>query len=408
MEDGSSSRRRLQEPIYAEPTKCPRVMTPVMLRAKSASSRAVTGGGGVSDDEEGALTAVETSTPNRHTLASSGVGGAGHGVQRTFVGHSNGAAEPTATSGSSSSSSIQSRRYHSKSLSLSEGKTLAKAFETPSLRLCTFSGSSQLFQQNRSLWEKRTGELEAGGSSAGDRSSRNAAPDLVLDLPAASSVCSSSSNSENSLIAEGGCVAAEGVGPASPDATEEGGSGNGSGADCFAHNQYTLKKNDKFLLQESSRHHLATAQDNNNSQEEPEQGDQLHISEDDGGQPPAETVIAERNTHKFIAQFADLKLTGGSLPVKGGAGQTTAAAAAVELGPSATDSTSSSTSSLFGIAFRPILRREKPQILRKPVLGTSSGPPSLTGGGGNAGMMSFGAKGSGGSADGEAGAKSLE
>lgn len=364
-------------------------MTPVMLRAKSStnnSGRVVGVAGCVSDDEEGALTAVETSTPNRHTLASSGVG---PGVQRTFLGNGS-PADPT------SSSSIQSRRYHSKSLSLSEGKTLAKAFETPSLRLCTFSGSSQVFQQNRNLWEKRTGETE----QAGDRNSRNAAPDLVLDLPAANSVSSSSSNSSSSLLADGGGVevssgsiskdVVDGGGPASPDGTEE-----GSGADCFASNQYTLKKNDKFLSLESSRHKFSM--DNNSSDKEQQQpselGDKLHISEDVG--------IAERNTHKFITQFADLKLTGGSLPLKGGVTSTAAATEATE------QSTSSSISSSLAMAFKPILRREKPQILRKPVLGSTSGPSSLVGSGGSGvgSMMSFNAKGSSG---GDGGAKSLE
>lgn len=362
-------------------------MTPVMLRAKSStinSGRVVGVAGCVSDDEEGALTAVETSTPNRHTLASSGVG---PGVQRTFVGNGT-SADPA------SSSSIQSRRYHSKSLSLSEGKTLAKAFETPSLRLCTFSGSSQVFQQNRNLWEKRTGESE----QAGDRNSRNAAPDLVLDLPAANSVSSSSSNSSSSLLADGGGVEVSSSsiskdvvdGPASPDGTEE-----GSGADCFASNQYTLKKNDKFLSLESSRHNFSLDNNGSDKEQQPsELGDKLHISEDVG--------IAERNTHKFITQFADLKLTGGSLPLKGGV---TSASAGTE---TTEQSTSSSSSSSLAMAFKPILRREKPQILRKPVLGSTSGPSSLVGSGasGVGTMMSFNAKGSSGGGDG--GAKSLE
>lgn len=362
------------EPIYAEPTKCPRVMTPVMLRAKSNRIAAA-----LSDEDDDGLTAVETSTPNRHTLATSG--GAGNPLQRTFLGNNN---NGTATAAvgidtNSSLSSIQSRRHHSKSLSLSEGKTLAKAFETPSLRLCTFSGSSQLFQQNRSMWEKRAEPAEAVGAG-GDRNSRNAAPDLVLDLPAAKSASSSSS----SLIGDGGTAnaaagatadlgkegALEGAPPSSPDPVEE------TGADCFAHNQYTLKKNDKFLPQSV-----------------------LHISEEEEQAATAAATAAsqsrgEGNTHKFIAQFADLKLTGGSLPVIKG----TAAAACAASGEGTG----------VEIPIRPILRREKPQILKKPVLmmtgpSSTSGPPSL---------MSFNNGRGGGSGEGEVdqatGAKSLE
>lgn len=394
-------------------------MTPVMLRAKSVANRG--GGGLISDDEEG-LTAVETSTPNRHTLASSGSGAHPAVQQRSFIGGSTGGINSTnGTVGieTSSTSSIQSRRYHSKSLSLSEGKTLAKAFETPSLRLCTFSGSSQVFQQNRSLWEKRADPAVPGGGAGtgapenvpGDRNSRNAAPDLVLDLPAANSASSSSSNSSSSLLAEDGDKDVI-DGPASPDALDEngGGVGSGSGADCFAHNQYTLKKNDKFML-ETSRHTFAM--DNNNKEQSSADGPPvtavsggvltrgpasvLHISkEEEQQQQNAETqqpppVIAERNTHKFITQFADLKLTGGSLPVMKGGGNSGGGGGEVE------------------IPIKPILRRDKPQILRKPILGSSSGPSSLGGGG----MMSFNAKGSssGNSGDADAtatGAKSLE
>lgn len=370
------------------------------------------------------MTAAETSTPNRHTLASSSVAAAAGGgsMQRTFIGGSNGTVGIDTHQSAVSSSSIQSRRYHSKSLSLSEGKTLSKAFETPSLRLCTFSGSSQLFQQNRSMWEKRTepaGEATvttsttaAGVGAAGDRNSRNAAPDLVLDLPAANSASSSSSNSSSSLIADGQAssslvevgkdvVDSCSAGPASPTEPSE----EGSGADCFAHNQYTLKKNDKFLL-ESSRHTFSA--DNNNSsgggrREHPPQPQHstsssvLHISEEaERASSPAETqvVIAERNTHKFITQFADLKLTGGSLPVMKGAG--------VDAG--------ATTATTTEIPIRPILRREKPQILRKPTVGLGSSSASASG---PSSLMSFGGatrgKGLGGdSGEGATGAKSLE
>lgn len=402
-------------------------MTPVMLRAKR------TGCATLSDDEDG-LQAIETSTPNRHTLATSG-GGGHHPVQRTFLGNTtNGGVIGIDTQPvSSSSTSIQSRRSHSKSLSLSEGKTLSKAFETPSLRLCTFSGSSQLFQQNRNIWEKRTEPEGSGG--AGDRSSRNGAPDLVLDLPipaASNSVSSSSSNSATSLVSEDvvNAGSTESVSkdvtdaPASPDAVEEsgvgGGGSGGSGADCFAHNQYTLKKNDKFLL-ESSRHNFSV--DNNNTKEShrakestaaaPPPQSVLHISEEEEQQQlllnasaePQPVVIAERNTHKFIAQFADLKLTGGSLPV------VVAGSKAGSMSCSGGDGLGAAPE----LPIKPILRREKPALLKKPVLGTSSsGPSSLvssTVGGGGAGLMSFNAKGNSSHSNGQggdSGARSLE
>lgn len=373
-----------------------------MLRAKTANRGGTVLG---SDDEEVLATALETSTPNRHTMATT----TAKNNARPF--NSNG---PEATS-TSSSSSIQSRRYHSKSLSLSEGKTLAKAFETPALRLCTFSGSSQLFQQNRNMWEKRadqeSGSNNSNGGSGGengDRNSRNAAPDLVLDLPATSTTPGVEKNGVTSSDApESLTVSVERDNhhdqpqqPNSPEAEET----NGTGADCFAHNQFTLKKNEKFTLLEAARHKPST--DNNNRdpekaiQEEKRGPSVLHISEEEEKEKQTNNSlpIAEKNTHKFVTQFADLKLTGGSLPIGGGISSSAAAAA------SATGSVSNEGGG-SELAFKMNLRREKPQILRKPVLappstGTASGPSSL---------MSFSSvKGKGESADAATGAKSLE
>lgn len=412
-------------------------MTPVMLRAKSGSRPTALLG---SDDEEVLSAALETSTPNRHTFATS--------KQRTAL--NNGA--ETAMAETSSSSSMQSRRYHSKSLSLSEGKTLSKAFETPALRLCTFSGSSQLFQQNRSMWEKRAepegnsngggggGSVTTisvvtttGGDAGGDRNSRNAAPDLVLDLPTPLA----SAGTDNNVVAEVDQQQQQNhhhnhhhnPQPGSPDAEEMGGGGggggmgmSGSGADCFAHNQFTLKKNDKFLLLESSRQNFSMPDNNNKEQQQPGSKETtsssvLHISEEEEQMQmqqrqqqqqltslptvvAPETVIAERNTHKFITQFADLKLTGGSLPMPGGGAGTTTSSGSLGGGEG-------SASELIG-PFKPILRREKPQILRKPVLASSSSTSSTNSG--PSSLMSFCAKGSSSSDGGDdiSGTKSLE
>lgn len=422
-------------------------MTPVMLRAKGGTRPVALLG---SDDEEVLSAALETSTPNRHTLATSK-------PRTTF---NNGAGTAIAANNETSSSSMQSRRYHSKSLSLSEGKTLSKAFETPALRLCTFSGSSQLFQQNRSMWEKRTepeGNSNGGGGSlttisvvtttttteadaGGDRNSRNAAPDLVLDLPAPSSSGSSSAGTDNNVVVEMDQPQQNhrhyhhnNPQPGSPDAEEMGGGVggiSGSGADCFAHNQFTLKKNDKFLLLESSRQNFSIP--DNNSKEQLVSGEVrgggrketsttapsssvLHISEEEEQMQmqqrqrqqqqqdslpivvAPETVIAERNTHKFITQFADLKLTGGSLPMPGGGTGT------------ATSSGGEGSASELIAPFKPILRREKPQILRKPVLASSTSSSSSTNSGPSS-LLSFCAKGSsdGGGGDDISGTKSLE
>lgn len=418
-----------------------------MLRAKGGTRPVALLG---SDDEEVLSAALETSTPNRHTLATSK-------PRTTF---NNGAGTAIAANNETSSSSMQSRRYHSKSLSLSEGKTLSKAFETPALRLCTFSGSSQLFQQNRSMWEKRTepeGNSNGGGGSlttisvvttttttteadaGGDRNSRNAAPDLVLDLPAPSSSSgSSSAGTDNNVVVEMDQPQQNhrhyhhnNPQPGSPDAEEMGGGVggiSGSGADCFAHNQFTLKKNDKFLLLESSRQNFSIP--DNNSKEQLVSGEVrggggrketsttappssvLHISEEEEQMQmqqrqrqqqdslpivvAPETVIAERNTHKFITQFADLKLTGGSLPMPGGGTGT------------ATSSGGEESASELIAPFKPILRREKPQILRKPVLASSSSSSSTNSG--PSSLLSFCAKGSsdGGGGDDISGTKSLE
>lgn len=233
------------------------------------------------------------------------------------------------------------RKYHTKSLSLSENRILSIALGQ---NLSTNNSTSQIFHQNRELWEKRSepgATNQENAFSASRILSRNRiAPDLVMDLPSTkndnSNSNSSSSLSLSSQEDELEKVCEVGVHPAiERNNAEE----TCTVADRFVdQNQCTLKKNEKFVTDPSK----SNSADNL-------LGEVLHITETTTtgieNKMDSKSPIPTRNTQKFVSQFADLHLTGGSQP-----------------SPLSSSDSGGSLSS-----FKPHVKT-KPQILKKPLV----------------------------------------
>lgn len=199
------------------------------------------------------------------------------------------------------------RKFHSKSFSMSENRVNTQ--------------TTNMFQQNRDLWEKRV-ELNSQQSLSTSRilSRNRIAPDLVMDLPISISKEDPTHSSIDSIDNE------------TEDMTS---------AERFAaQTQSTLKKKERFLSDSQFEikkevkldekivekpkaavkpQEIITGTELINSekldevlyiQEEITDGNEKKISKSmkDLNKSP----ILRKNTQKFISQFADLHLTGGS------------------------------------------------------------------------------------------------
>lgn len=235
-----------------------------------------------------------------------------------------------------------SRKYHSKSFSLSENRIAA--------------AGSHLFHQNRELWEKRA-ELQSQQSLTTPRilSRNRIAPDLVMDLPYPVSKDGPTRSSHDSLDID------------AEDLTS---------AERFAApNQCTLKKNERFSSDsyeskkevkldfkgvdkpkaEVKPQEISANKDNGEDSQRTSSNrskldDVLHIDEE----PTKElhkSPIPARNTKKFVTKFADLHLTGGCL--------SSTEASTVNGPPSSGQQTLSS--------FKPQVK-VKPQLMKKPLV----------------------------------------
>ncbi|GAB0090061.1 SLIT-ROBO Rho GTPase-activating protein 1 [Sergentomyia squamirostris] len=196
------------------------------------------------------------------------------------------------------------RKFHSKSFSLSENRV------------------SNMFQQNKELWEKRAERSSQQSLTTPRILSRNRiAPDLVMDLPASviDSMERESGKRHGSHESLDGDI--DGVSSAERFATQ---------------NQCTLKKNERFVsepFEGKKEVKLPFQKVEKPKAEVKPQGKEpaaaetpvltessevsLHISEDGSSECSENTVqkspIPARNTQKFVSQFADLKLTGGCM-----------------------------------------------------------------------------------------------
>ncbi|XP_037033613.1 SLIT-ROBO Rho GTPase-activating protein 1-like isoform X1 [Bradysia coprophila] len=233
------------------------------------------------------------------------------------------------------------RKYHSKSFSLSENRIAA--------------AGSNLFHQNRELWEKRA-ELQSQQTLPTTRilSRNRIAPDLVMDLPFPVSKDCPTRSSRDSLDID------------AEDLTS---------AERFAApNQCTLKKNERFSndsyesKKEVKLDYKGT--DKPKAEVKPQEitvntdigedgqrsstdrnkfDDVLHIDEEPSKELQKSPIPA-RNTKKFVTQFADMKLTGGCL-------------SSTEAPPSNNGPPPQQTLS----SFKPQVK-VKPQLMKKPLV----------------------------------------
>lgn len=231
------------------------------------------------------------------------------------------------------------RRQHSKSFSLSDAQ---------------FDGSSgsNLFQQNRELWEKRAEKTPHPYLTGPRILTRNRiAPDLVMDLPFSQK--DETTHSSRESLDSGDAI--ENVGESNAIPNENGSGNEGSGksledmttAERFAtQNQCTLKKNERFAGQGGNADGAAeghrgskSVQEKPRAEVKPQEATLLRdiavdvpkmeepLSKEGSpilgsGEPilaPAgknlqnKSPIPLRNTQKFVSKFADLHLTGGCM-----------------------------------------------------------------------------------------------
>uniref|UniRef100_A0A336KWD9 CSON015377 protein n=1 Tax=Culicoides sonorensis TaxID=179676 RepID=A0A336KWD9_CULSO len=244
------------------------------------------------------------------------------------------------------------RRYHSKSLSLSENRVALGA---------------SIFQQHRDLWQQRAaGKSQQNLGSQRILTRNRIAPDLVMDLP--------------SDLADAQIRASR----ESLDSETE----NVTSAERFAtQNQCTLKKNERFL-HESEVAKKEVKLENKSLAEKPKaevrpqqegmsrvptveihsddndatNDEILHINEPGSSLEEKQSIsrslrdvskspIPLHNTQKFASQLAGLHLTGGCLKRSDG-------------GPSSSNSTTQSSNLT---SFKPQVK-VKPQILKKPLV----------------------------------------
>ncbi|XP_055705552.1 SLIT-ROBO Rho GTPase-activating protein 1-like isoform X2 [Phlebotomus papatasi] len=311
------------EPIYAEPSKPAIPVHPIPSTSAAASNGDAESAGG-----------IENGVEVRQKVSENGEG------ESSSIRHSDtellkrkeedGEVKPP-------------RKLHSKSFSFSENRV------------------SNMFQQNRELWEKRA-ELGSQHSLTTPRilSRNRIAPDLVMDLPA---------NVHNlpEVKVEGSCR----------ETLEAEGDVDVSLAERFAaQNQCTLKKNERFageqfegvpgkkevkLPFQKVEKPKAEVRPQEKERPEPQTSSEtqevsLHITEDSGSESSEnKSPIPVRNTQKFVSQFADLKLTGGCLSQQSGGTNDGASC-------SGTQSTSTTLSS-----FKPV-KPVKPQFLKKALV----------------------------------------
>lgn len=285
--------------------------------------------------------------------------------------------------------STKQRKYHAKSFSLSENRVAANL---------------NLFQQNRELWEKRA-ELQSQQSLTTPRilTRNRIAPDLVMDLPVSNKDSAVHSSRESLNSSDEAASDTASVNDVPIDEQNKKGAEDMTSAERFAsQNQCTLKKNERFSsnstvtsVGEQIDGAKVTKSDfkSSNGQTEkpkaevkPQEASVLkdfthHAPPNDtkvtnesqasststtSGKETASikpTVISKelhkspipnRNTQKFVSQFADLKLTGGCL-------NTTNAT------PSADSSGGGTSQQQQFTSFKPQVK-VKPQILRKPLV----------------------------------------
>lgn len=341
--------KKPSEPIYAEPSKIPQ---PVASNSNSSSSmhfeeyEGVTFRNPPQASTQLNVTAPQTNRKSETIRSDQSAVTETTGKDEEKNRHSDSQLLKDVDQQPEDSTTRPSRKYHSKSFSLSENRIAAAA-------------GSNLFHQNRELWEKRA-ELQSQQSLTTSRilSRNRIAPDLVMDLPFPVSKDCPTRSSRDSLDID------------AEDLTS---------AERFAQpNQCTLKKNERFSNEsyESSKKEVkldfkngdkpkaevkpqeismntADSSDDSprSSTDRSKLDDVLHI-EEEPSKEIHKSPIPARNTKKFVTQFADLHLTGGCLSSSTESPQT-------GNGPPPGQQTLSS--------FKPQVK-VKPQLMKKPLV----------------------------------------
>lgn len=333
----------------------------------------------------------------------------------------------TAIDGGADAANLPRRKFHSKSLSMSENQIMA-GFAVGGGSASGAAGLN-LFHQNRELWEKRA-ELQSQQCLNTQRilSRHRIAPDLVMDLP-----FQADGNGNIGGVGGAGDATAPATSAVPPekDAGELVGTATGTqaaaasstkpsnqqkqqlilrddsvdsidqltSAERFAAgNQCTLRKNERFsgdgcdasvLLLHHQQEELISGETSTASSSSIDEEIRLHIDESPetvdeplvaaalatGALKPEpmyadvrKSPIPQQNTKKFVTKFADLHLTGGCLTGSTPGDPTTASATAPS---SATTSSSASANAPpptngtnAGAAFSSF----KPQVKVKPAL----------------------------------------
>lgn len=412
-------KKRSSEPIYAEPSKPSAAVLGKAIpavRASCSSADAIVKGADEHDgvqlrrgpNESDAVVAHEqVAYENTGILNIEKTTKARHSDSHIINEYSN--LSHTETNAQRPPVETSTRKYHSKSFSLSENRVAANL---------------NLFQQNRDLWEKRT-EMQSTHSLPAPRilTRNRIAPDLVMDLPISNkerTVNSSreSLNSSDEANSDGASTSGSAAGATVVAKTATGDVVNSksiedmTSAERFAsQSQCTLKKNERFSAGTATNHEnidthkanhqidgkaggssniatvLATrsaAFEKPKAEIKPQENALLKELTKANSETSNDTSIAStkelanikptiaakdlqhkspipsRNTQKFVSQFADLKLTGGCLT---SGSNTTAINTVTDSQPQQQQKEQSASLT----SFKPQVK-VKPQILRKPLV----------------------------------------
>lgn len=330
------------EPIYAEPTKTIHYVKAETIDDDTVTLRPKLNENGVKLTESGVKLSVFSNRRSETIDCDQPDSNDGRDIERNR--HSD--TELLREHALESADIQPTRKYHSKSFSLSENRIIG------GIGLSAVGGGSveltNVFQQNRSLWQKRA-ELSSQQNLSTQRilSRNRLAPDLVMDLPLSANADCPITTSRESLDTE-----------SLEDMTS---------AERFAaQNQCTLKKNERFTPEIQNTFETKKevkldfkGSDKPKAEVKPQEtitailldtetksalsdttllvadipkkidnfkvhliDDVLHIDEtgdsSDSSQSSStkdlhKSPIPTRNTQKFVSQFADLHLTGGCM-----------------------------------------------------------------------------------------------
>lgn len=411
-----SQKKRPSEPIYAEPSKPGAVFKapPPTARVSSCSTDASQSDeydgvqlrhGPKTSESDTAVSDTESVTYENTSVLSTETNGKLRHSDSLVNEYSNTNRDDAVVVVVQRTVNNAQRKFHSKSFSLSENRVAANL---------------NLFQQNRELWEKRTETTQSTHSLTAPRilSRNRIAPDLVMDLPVSNKdrTVNSSHESLNSSdeANSDGAIANGSTDKKGNDVVNSKSTEDMTSAERFAtQSQCTLKKNERFSAGTSTNSETndlhkenqvdikastsnpplsnrTTTHEKPKAEIKPQESTLLKdfsrsneinnessipvITKDQASIKPItaakdiqhKSPIPNRNTQKFVSQFADLKLTGGCLS----SGSNTTPINTI------TDASNTQQQATPLSSFKPQVK-VKPQILRKPLVLPPTTPESV-------------------------------